>query len=133
MIILMITELGAEVIPLKPDGTCFASGMLTMAASRPYSRFHLRGCFDKVSPDVVKTLVDSHDQFLRFLQSRGLKGVDRTTDVYSLGVMLFQILTGRMPFEGSSPMEILMIRRLQAGASGARDDAGEVKSLRFLG
>jgi eukaryotic-like serine/threonine-protein kinase len=39
-------------------------------------------------------------------QCRG-KDVDRRTDVYSFGAMVFQILTGEIPFNGESAMDVL--------------------------
>ncbi|MEX1127085.1 MAG: protein kinase, partial [Vicinamibacterales bacterium] len=35
------------------------------------------------------------------------RGVDHRADLFSLGVVLFELVSGRMPFEGSTPTEII--------------------------
>ncbi|MDB4998518.1 MAG: Serine/threonine protein kinase PrkC, regulator of stationary phase [Myxococcaceae bacterium] len=40
-------------------------------------------------------------------QARG-EPVDASTDLYSIGVLLYQLITGRLPFEGSSTMAVLL-------------------------
>jgi hypothetical protein len=46
-------------------------------------------------------------------QIRGTPAVSHKTDLYALGILLYQMLTGRLPYEGSSPV-ILMNAHINA-------------------
>jgi hypothetical protein len=40
-------------------------------------------------------------------QARGQRDVDRTTDVYAIGIMLYEAIAGHPPFDGKNPVETL--------------------------
>jgi eukaryotic-like serine/threonine-protein kinase len=41
-------------------------------------------------------------------QCRGLRDITHKTDLYSMGIMFFELLTGRKPFTGETPMEVFL-------------------------
>ena len=42
------------------------------------------------------------------------KDADRRSDIYSLGIVLFEMLTGRLPFEGDTPLSIAVKQKSEA-------------------
>ncbi len=60
------------------------------------------------SPVVTATgLIQGSPSYMAPEQAMGEK-VDRLADVYALGVMAFECLTGRVPYTGTTPVAILM-------------------------
>ncbi|MBI1375327.1 MAG: protein kinase [Phycisphaera sp.] len=46
-------------------------------------------------------------------QAENAKGVDERADIYSLGCTLFKLITGDVPYEGKSAIEVLVAHRIR--------------------
>src|SRR5213082_1530678 len=62
-------------------------------------------------------------QYLSPEQARGAP-VDQRSDVYSVGIVLYEMLTGKVPFTGDTPLEIAMkhLSEVPVPPSEVRDD-----------
>jgi serine/threonine-protein kinase len=70
-------------------------------------------------------------QYLSPEQARGTT-VDQTSDLYSLGIVLYEMLTGEVPFTGDSPVEIAM-KHLSATPPPLREKRPDVpKALELV-
>jgi tRNA A-37 threonylcarbamoyl transferase component Bud32 len=89
---------------LKPEN------ILVDAAGQPHiTDFGLAKEMQQSPKDALtgKGMVVGSPHYMSPEQVRGIR-VDRRTDVYSLGVVLYEMFTGRRPFEGGSPEDVML-------------------------
>jgi serine/threonine-protein kinase len=66
---------------------------------------------DPARADSVITLVGTvigTPEYMSPEQARGRPPVDARSDVYAAGVLLYQLVTGRLPFRGESPIDVIL-------------------------
>ena len=80
--------------------------------------FGIARSLDAVGPTETGTVLGT-SHYIAPEQARGER-VDTQTDVYSFGCVLFELLTGEVPFDGESFLAVAMQHVNDAGAERAR-------------
>lgn len=78
----------------------------------------------------AKTLTDKAIGSVHYIspeQARG-EGIDQRTDIYSVGVMLFEMLTGELPFDADSPVSVAL-KQIQLDAPSMRKIKADIPHM----
>ena len=97
---------------LKPDNMMVSDDgrvkVLDFGLAKPTSGF-AGGAADSALPTLEKTAAGAIFGTLSYMSPEQAEGktVDHRTDIFSLGIIFFEMLTGRRPFAGETPLAIL--------------------------
>ena len=89
---------------LKPANVLVAKGSVPVITDFGLARSEHRHVGPSLTPS---GFVVGSPAYMSPEQARGQKNVDRTTDVYAIGVMLYEAIAGHPPFDGKNPVETL--------------------------
>jgi serine/threonine protein kinase len=89
---------------LKPGNVLVGKGGVPVVTDFGLATYERRGVGMSLTP--TGYIVGS-PAYMSPEQARGSKDVDRATDIYSLGIMLYESIAGKPPFGGKNPVETL--------------------------
>jgi predicted Ser/Thr protein kinase len=89
---------------LKPANVLVAKGGVPVITDFGLARNEQRHAGPSLTPS---GFVVGSPAYMSPEQARGQRDVDRTTDVYAVGIMLYEAIAGHPPFDGKNPVETL--------------------------
>jgi serine/threonine protein kinase len=89
---------------LKPANVLVAKGGIPVITDFGLARSEQRHAGPSLTPS---GFVVGSPAYMSPEQARGQRDVDRTTDVYAIGIMLYEAIAGHPPFDGRNPVETL--------------------------
>ena len=119
-------ELGIVHRDLKPENImiCKASGGTEFAVVMDFGLAKERKAAGELQKLTATGIILGTPEFMSPEQLRG-KPLDPRTDIYSLTLMTYEMLTGKLPFEGNS-QQAMMIARLRNEPIPARNRRPEI-------
>jgi serine/threonine protein kinase len=104
---IMHRDIKPENIMLRADGFVkvldFGLAKLALEQAAEFIEESAKLSLVNTNPGVVMGTV----RYMSPEQARGLE-VDSRTDIWSLGVVLYELLTGRVPFKGDTPSQVIL-------------------------
>ncbi|MBN2549954.1 MAG: protein kinase [Anaerolineales bacterium] len=77
------------------------------------SDFGIARMAEEAGPTLTGTSILGTPSYMSPEQVQGEKDLDGRSDIYALGVLVFQMLTGVMPYQGDTPAKVMMMHVLQ--------------------
>lgn len=100
-------DIKPENLMVRPDGYVkvldFGLAKLTESSSQSISGDSDTKMYVKTNPGAVMGTTS----YMSPEQAKGTPEIDERTDIFSFGIVLYEMLTGRLPFRGSSPGEVI--------------------------
>lgn len=99
-------DIKPENVMVRPDGLIKVLDFGIAKVTEPAPPSHVDAEAETIKVDTSPGMIVGTPAYMSPEQARG-KPVDARTDIFSLGVVLYEMLTGRKPFEGETPMDII--------------------------